>query len=138
MGLGLSLVIGYWLKQEDKRQQDAEKPPADDNGTEAEERIVLSSRTLDAADQPPSTDADTETHAETHPQPDTPRDDLTTLDGVGPKTADVLASMGITRFADLAAADPDTLLAQLQGRVRGVSPEKVAAWIAAAQAAEQG
>ncbi|MFP4321787.1 MAG: helix-hairpin-helix domain-containing protein [Anaerolineales bacterium] len=151
VGLGLSLIIGYWLKQEDQRRQDTKSPPSaggtNGEASAPEERIVLSSRALDAADNaspnPPSPTAP-ETALETEPTTPTetlpvreemsdPADDLTTIEGIGPKTASILAELGITHYADLAAADGATLLAQLQGKVRGVSEEKVHAWIEAAQ-----
>jgi predicted flap endonuclease-1-like 5' DNA nuclease len=53
-------------------------------------------------------------------------DDLTVLKGIGPAVQNKLRALGITTFADLAAADPDRLMAQFKGeqplslgRVRG-------------------
>ena len=37
-------------------------------------------------------------------------DDLTLVEGIGPKTVEVLAAAGITTFAGLAASDPGKLL----------------------------
>ena len=49
--------------------------------------------------------------------------DLTDLDGVGQKTAEKLAAAGVGTLAELRAADPETLAAEVQGvsagRVRG-------------------
>jgi predicted flap endonuclease-1-like 5' DNA nuclease len=42
-------------------------------------------------------------------------DDLTVIKGIGPAVQNKLRALGITTFADLAAADPDRLLAQLKG-----------------------
>ena len=55
-------------------------------------------------------------------------DDLTVLDGVGPKTAEALNKAGITTYAQMAAASPKELLDKLAG-VRGVTSEKLSAWI---------
>ena len=48
-------------------------------------------------------EAQVEAHAE--PQAEKSADDLTKLEGVGPKVAKILAEAGITSFADLAEAD---------------------------------
>ena len=48
-------------------------------------------------------EAQVEAHAE--PQAEKSTDDLTKLEGVGPKVAKILAEAGITSFADLAGAD---------------------------------
>ena len=42
-------------------------------------------------------------------------DDLTEIKGIGPAMQNKLRALGITTFADLAAADPDQLMAQLKG-----------------------
>jgi predicted flap endonuclease-1-like 5' DNA nuclease len=53
-------------------------------------------------------------------------DDLTVIKGIGPAVQNKLRALGITTFADLAAADPDRLMEELKGsqpltatRVRG-------------------
>jgi len=43
-------------------------------------------------------------------------DDLTDIKGIGPAYAQRLAELGITTFADLAAADAETLAQQLEAR----------------------
>ncbi len=58
--------------------------------------------------------ADTTTSAST----DTPTDDLTKIEGIGPKIAQTLADAGITTFAALADADTDTI-EQIISSVRG-------------------
>ena len=50
--------------------------------------------------------------------------DLTDLDGVGTKTAEKLAAAGVRTLADLRAADPETLAAEVQG----VSADRVRGW----------
>ena len=42
-------------------------------------------------------------------------DDLTEIKGIGPAMQNKLRALGITTFADLAAAEPDQLMAQLKG-----------------------
>jgi DNA topoisomerase-1 len=50
--------------------------------------------------------------------------DLTDLDGVGPKTAEKLEAAGVGTLAELRAADPETLAAEVQG----VSADRVRSW----------
>jgi hypothetical protein len=50
--------------------------------------------------------AEAQVEAHEEPMADRPADDLTKLEGVGPKVAKILADAGITTFADLAKADP--------------------------------
>lgn len=53
-----------------------------------------------------------ETHADAQPAPQaepSAADDLTKLEGIGPKVAQVLAKAGITTFAGLASAQENTL-----------------------------
>ncbi|MFB6124648.1 MAG: DNA topoisomerase I [Halanaeroarchaeum sp.] len=54
--------------------------------------------------------------------------DLESLEGVGPKTADRLREAGIETVADLADADPD----DLASKVQGVSADTIRSWQAAA------
>ena len=63
-------------------------------------------------------------------------DDLTVIRGIGPRTAEDLASVGVTRFEDLAAADAE----ELARRLNGSSAAQVARWIVLAQdlTAEEG
>jgi predicted flap endonuclease-1-like 5' DNA nuclease len=71
------------------------------------------------AAEPPLAEPD---KAVTPPVPD----DLTVIKGIGPAVQNKLRALGITTFADLAAADPDRLMEELKGsqpltatRVRG-------------------
>ena len=67
--------------------------------------------------------AETRARPAPKPAPDQPKkpvaapvpDDLTEIKGIGPAMQNRLRALGITTFADLAAADPDQLLAQLKG-----------------------
>jgi predicted flap endonuclease-1-like 5' DNA nuclease len=112
LGLGISLIIGYWLKQEEIRSRRLASPSTDPMMPE-KEHIILTPKTLDSA---PSV-----------------VDDLTRINGIGPKIAQVLSQAGITSYAQLAQASSEKLLPQLQS-VRGVSAEKITDWIK--QAAE--
>src|SRR5918994_427712 len=59
-------------------------------------------------------------------------DDLTVIKGIGPAIQNKLRALGITTFADLAAADPDQLMAQLKGS-QPLSRGRVQAWTEAAR-----
>ena len=50
-------------------------------------------------------------------------DDLQRLEGIGPKIAGVLASDGVTTYAQLATMTPDQIRAILTGKVRLFNPE---------------
>jgi predicted flap endonuclease-1-like 5' DNA nuclease len=60
----------------------------------------------------------------------TKRNDLTIIKGIGPKKAEALASIGITTFAQLAAANAEELREQAAGVG---SVEQLEEWIAAAK-----
>jgi predicted flap endonuclease-1-like 5' DNA nuclease len=59
-------------------------------------------------------------------------DDLTVIKGIGPAVQNKLRALGITTFADLAAADPDAILRQLKGS-QPLTKGKVQAWTEAAR-----
>jgi predicted flap endonuclease-1-like 5' DNA nuclease len=59
-------------------------------------------------------------------------DDLTVIKGIGPAVQNKLRALGITTFADLAAADPDAILRQLKGS-QPLTRGKVQAWTKAAR-----
>jgi predicted flap endonuclease-1-like 5' DNA nuclease len=59
-------------------------------------------------------------------------DDLTEIKGIGPAMQNKLRALGITTFADLAAADPDQLMAQLKGP-QPLSRGRVRHWTEAAR-----
>jgi hypothetical protein len=63
-------------------------------------------------------------------------DDLTTLEGIGPKVVKVLASQGITSFAALASADPARLKTALGAA--GYKYMDPAGWIEQAALAAKG
>jgi predicted flap endonuclease-1-like 5' DNA nuclease len=59
-------------------------------------------------------------------------DDLTVIKGIGPAVQNKLRALGITTFADLAAADPDAILRGLKGS-QPLTKGKVQAWTEAAR-----
>jgi predicted flap endonuclease-1-like 5' DNA nuclease len=59
-------------------------------------------------------------------------DDLTVIKGIGPAVQNKLRALGITTFADLAAADPDELMKQLKG-AQPLSRGRVRHWTEAAR-----
>ena len=59
-------------------------------------------------------------------------DDLTVIKGIGPAVQNKLRGLGITTFADLAAADPDAILRGLKGS-QPLTRGKVQAWTDAAR-----
>lgn len=60
-------------------------------------------------------------------------DDLTVIKGIGSATQKKLSTFGITTLADLAASDPETLIAKLNA-TEPISAGRVNRWIKAAQA----
>lgn len=115
LGLGISLVIGYWLKQEERRSRQQPSPI----GTPPieEKPLVLSSKMLDAAPTVPD-----------QQEPAAEADDLTRINGIGPKTAEALHALGITTYRALADWAVEDLANQLTGTVRGINAEKVSDW----------
>jgi predicted flap endonuclease-1-like 5' DNA nuclease len=59
-------------------------------------------------------------------------DDLTVIKGIGPAVQNKLRALGISTFADLAAADPDELMKQLKGS-QPLSRGRVRHWTEAAR-----
>jgi predicted flap endonuclease-1-like 5' DNA nuclease len=59
-------------------------------------------------------------------------DDLTVIKGIGPAVQNKLRGLGISTFADLAAADPDAVLRQLKGS-QPLTRGRVQAWTEAAR-----
>lgn len=61
-------------------------------------------------------------------------DDLTTIKGIGPGRARTLADeLGVQTFADLAALDPDVIVAALRRRRQALGRETAALWVAEAE-----
>lgn len=110
-GIGVGIAIVYWLKQQEDafqqqvRQQRPTSPPKP--APPQETQIILSQKTLDQAAS---------------------GDDLTRINGVGPKTAEALRAVGITSFAGLASASSQELYEKLKG-LRGLTEEKISDWM---------
>lgn len=108
LGLGASAVVGWILLKERKRDRDAENVTIRSQSriSEPDEmpEIVLPLEPVQAEDQHmraiDATAAD---------QPD----DLTLINGIGPRFAEALHTVGISRFAQLAEQDPDDLANKL-------------------------
>ena len=77
---------------------------------------------------PPEEDEEEQVEGEEAPASAQP-EDLAEVWGIGPVYRARLAEIGITTFAQLAAADPDTVVA-----ATGVPPSRAADWIAQAAA----
>jgi predicted flap endonuclease-1-like 5' DNA nuclease len=98
LGLGVSAIVGWLLLKESKRDQEA-----------ASVTVRSQSRTVEPDEIPqivlpmepiPETDAGQQ-------------DDFTTINGIGPRFAEALHAIGISRFAELAEQDPDDLANRL-------------------------
>lgn len=135
LGLGASLLIGWWLKQEEHRsRQRSAMPHTHPPVPEVDEPIiVLSQKTLDSAPQPmvevPPTPRDPSKEVTT---PKGDPDNLTKIKGIGAKTSEALQALGIHRYQDLASRDPQQLTEALSD-LRGISLDKVSAWIETAK-----
>jgi predicted flap endonuclease-1-like 5' DNA nuclease len=112
LGLGITLGIAYWLRQEVERQRQQTSPSASSNAsqmaTTTETHIVLPVEALDQAE--------------------VSTDNLAAIHGIGPKTAEALTAIGINTFSALATASSTELYERLKN-VRGVSEEKLQDWI---------
>lgn len=94
IGLAVGLILAwiYLLQQREERSRVSPSPPV-------EERIPLEPGLHIAQGEAPATPAVAE------PAPD----DLTRVEGIGPKISSLLHEAGIVSFGQLAASDPDEL-----------------------------
>lgn len=117
LGLALSLVIGWWfmqlLREDEEEPEYGVRTPAQ---WPANINIPLPPQPIDdlEVDAPP---ADSALPART--------DDLTLIEGIGPKYAATLQVLGITSFALLAQQDSETLAQQLKEQGVRVSGERI-------------
>lgn len=109
-GLGMGIAVAYWLRQQEEAYQQSMRQyqqRSTPRPAPQEAPIILPKKALDEADA---------------------GDDLTRINGVGPKTAEAMRAIGITSFAKLAKASPEALFEKLKG-LRGLTQEKVSNWI---------
>lgn len=132
-GLGISLVVGWWLSQQERHpKRNSPAPNLTPNEPTIEPAITLPLEAFEAIAEPMPKIHVPET-PETKVKPTKGKsvaDDLTIIKGIGPKKAEALASVGITTFNGLAAADAN----DLREKVAGIgSVEQIDEWIAAAK-----
>jgi predicted flap endonuclease-1-like 5' DNA nuclease len=150
IGLTISAVVGWLLLRENKRTKETTNLTVKSRTRPSEPdempKIVLPLETLES-ERPPDSDgkgttasaettrAEVKARASTSGVLETAADDLTQINGIGPRFAQALQAIGITRFAQLAEQTPDALAERLAGHVT-VNPQRIRAsdWIG--QAAE--
>ncbi len=100
LGTLLALLIWWLLKQEVNNNKDAIKKV---------DLIVLPDDEAEGEGETPEPDGETTQQVEeaTHPKKDL--DDLKLIEGIGPRSAQVLVEAGVTRFTHLAKMDPDAI-----------------------------
>jgi predicted flap endonuclease-1-like 5' DNA nuclease len=107
IGLGISAVVGWLLLKESKRAKEVTRLTIKSQMRSPEPEnfphIVLPLEALeDNEDTVPAADAE---------------DDLTKINDIGPRFARALATIGITRYAQLAAQTPEALAGRLAPHV---------------------
>lgn len=112
VGFFIMVGLGWWVSQKGWLKKEAEAAPVAHDHTEAA----------------PASQASAPVHAAA--------DDLTSLEGIGPKVAGVLAGIGITSFEALAKADFATLKTALDAA--GYKYMDPAGWIEQAALAAKG
>lgn len=102
IGLGVSAVVGWLLLRENKRQDsDASVTVTSQrrqSGTTESPQIVLPLDTLEEEEAGQA-------------------DDLTEINGIGPRFAEALQALGITRFEQLSEQDSETLAERMNAYV---------------------
>jgi predicted flap endonuclease-1-like 5' DNA nuclease len=130
----LDLVFWWSPRHQKASSRDAkDAPPA--KPRQGERRTAPSARPAPKARAPGTSAGPAAKPAAAQPEktvaPPVP-DDLTVIKGIGPAVQNKLRALGITTFADLAAADPDAILRQLKGS-QPLTRGKVQAWTEAAR-----
>lgn len=125
LGISAALIIGWWLWQllrenEEEEEEAMWTPPPPPQ----EISIPMPDVTEEMAAVPPDVPSDNG-HA----------DDLTRIDGIGPKYAQALQELGIATFVTLAQQDPDDLAARLRERGVRIIGDRIrqSDWIGQAQ-----
>lgn len=125
-GLGISLVVGWWLSQQERQQKrNIPAPNLIPSEPAVEPAIALPPEAFAEIVELPVV-----TQAAVTPPMRSAADDLTIIKGIGPKKAEALASIGITTFEALGMAEADELKEKLAGIG---SIEQLEEWIAAAK-----
>ncbi|MCQ3932386.1 MAG: hypothetical protein DPW16_18200 [Chloroflexi bacterium] len=131
-GLGISLVVGWWLSQQERHaKRSLPTPNLTPNEPAIEPVITLPPEAFEAIAEP---------EPAIKPKPEIKvkskaiADDLTIIKGIGPKKAEALAALGITTFNELATADANALREKSAGIG---SVEQLEEWIAAAKEMKQ-
>ena len=120
IALVIGLVVAFYLFHASKRTRvtGAKSDVLDEGAEKAQRNAAL----IDSA--PAATRDDAATSAAPAATGAGEGDDLTRIKGVGPKLAATLASLGVTRFAQIAAWDDaeidriDAQLGRFEGRIR--------------------
>ncbi|MCI0714157.1 MAG: helix-hairpin-helix domain-containing protein [Chloroflexi bacterium] len=131
VGLGSSVVLGKWLKDRDQADQKTAVSDSDEVGikldtpestgsVEEMESITLPPEAFEDVEPVDNIVISSEMTVDTDAE-----DDLTTIGGIGAKTAETLKGMGIRSFAQLAEADANIIKAS----VSRVSLESIQGWI---------
>ena len=117
LGLSLSAVVGWLLLKETRRQKTLGNASIRSQ-SHAPETDVLPQIVLPLEALKTSESAGVAAHE------GQPRDDLTQINGIGPRFAEALYAIGITRFADLASQTPE-ILAQRLAQHTNVSSQRI-------------
>ncbi len=119
----LMVIIGWWVSRK---------------GAVGGEEDHATAHPAMHAHEPPAASHEAQAHPVSvpHAEAASPADDLTILEGIGPKVASVLKEAGITTFAQLASSDPAHLDAILRAaKLQMLDPR---GWIEQARLAAQG
>ncbi|PWH17404.1 MAG: hypothetical protein DDG60_02110 [Anaerolineae bacterium] len=134
----IMVFLGWWVSQKGWLKS-AEEPAHEAHGADESGH-----HPAEPSSEPPLAASSTETTAPAAAEPPaapaptgaTQPDDLTTLEGIGPKVAKLLAGIGITTFQQLAEADLATLRQALD--TAGYKYMEPAGWVEQAALAAKG
>lgn len=110
-GVAIGLVMAWLLRRQQRRKREAEIATAHKPLTRASEVVVLPAPAAENEVRVPHPVVSNGKSAVEKPVVQKPasKDDLTRINGLGPKSADVLKAAGITTFRQLAEIKPETL-----------------------------
>jgi len=126
-GFAVGLVVAwiYWMQREEKREPSRSK-------VVEEERLPLEPQPAVPAEPSERVGVTAEAEPETEPEPD----DLTRIEGIGPKMSSVLAEAGTVTFEQLAERDSKELKEML--RAEGLQFADPTTWPEQAALAAEG